>query len=226
MPSHRRNSGGPPLGLLALISAGLFVGSVVAGAVMAKAAYPSPFSTASKTIDYVQQHRGAVRITALLQFGSAIPLAIYAAAASARLRNLGIRAPGATIALVGGTIASAFLLLSSMITWTLSRPDVASEPTIVRTLSFLSFMAGGPGSVVPFGLLLAGIAVPALLGRLIPRPIAAVGLLLAVMHAILVVPGVAWLLGRSGWSQHLQLRVTRAAIALYTLSIGAIAPTF
>ncbi len=37
-------------------------------------------------------------------FASTVPLAIYAAIASSRLRTLGVTAPGATIALAGGLI--------------------------------------------------------------------------------------------------------------------------
>jgi hypothetical protein len=42
------------------------------------------------------------------------------------------------------------------------------------------------------------------------------------MHAILVIPGFAWLLERTGWSQQRQMRLTRAAIALYTLAIATV----
>jgi hypothetical protein len=40
--------------------------------------------------------------------GAGPPPAIFAATASARLHVLGIRSPGATIALVGGPVAAAF----------------------------------------------------------------------------------------------------------------------
>jgi len=50
----------------------------------------------------------------------------------------------------------------------------------VRAISTLSFLLGGPGHVVPLGLLLAGIAVPSLIIRLLPRPVAWAGLVIAV----------------------------------------------
>jgi hypothetical protein len=52
---------------------------------------------------------------------------------------------------------------------------------VVRALSGLAFAAGGPGFVVFSGLLVAGISVPALVGRLTPRWIGWVGLALAVV---------------------------------------------
>ena len=102
-------------------------------------------------------------------FGSSIPLAIYAATASARLRQLGITAPGATIALAGGLLASAGLGLSSLTAWTLSRPEVTSDAALVRALYYLTYLTGGPWHVVTLGLLIAGIAVPGLIVGLLPR---------------------------------------------------------
>ncbi|MBV9516244.1 MAG: hypothetical protein JO280_19700, partial [Mycobacteriaceae bacterium] len=59
-------------------------------------------------------------------FGSCVPLAIYAATASVRLRQLGVTAPGATIALAGGVLAAGALGLCAVVLWTLSRPEVTA----------------------------------------------------------------------------------------------------
>ena len=56
----------------------------------------------------------------------------------------------------------------------------------VVALNELSFAAGGPGFVVAFGLLIAGVSVPTLLGGLGPRPLAVVGLVLAGVAAVAV----------------------------------------
>jgi hypothetical protein len=69
-----------------------------------------------------------VRVSAFLQFGAAIPLAIYAATVSTRVRTLGIRAPGATIAQIGGVLAAAFLALAGLVSWVLSGPEVLADP--------------------------------------------------------------------------------------------------
>ena len=120
-------------------------------------------------------------VIAVGTFGSSIPLAIYAATASARLRQLGITAPGATIALAGGFLASAGLALSGLTAWTLSRPEVTSDAALVRALYYLTFLTGGPWHVVTLGLLIAGIAVPGLIVGLLPRPVAWTGLVIAVV---------------------------------------------
>ncbi|RSS64680.1 hypothetical protein EF912_02015 [Streptomyces sp. WAC07061] len=116
-----------------------------------------------------------------MQFAASVPLAIYAATVSARLHKLGVRAPGATIALAGGVLASAFLACSGLVTWVLSRPEAASRAEPVRALQYLAFGLGGPAHVVLLGLLIAGIAVPGLLAGLLPRALALSGLAIAAL---------------------------------------------
>lgn len=177
-PSRRRQAqGGPPLGILAVVFTALFVAGVAVSTAMAGGhTYPSPFSDATAILAYFHDHRGAAAVNGFFQLGAAIPLAIYAATVSARLRTLGIQAPGATIAQVGGVLAAAFLALSGLVSWVLSRPEIGTDPALVRALHDLGFATGGVGHVVPLGLLLAGIAVPGWLVRLIPRWLAFAGL--------------------------------------------------
>jgi hypothetical protein len=114
-------------------------------------------------------------------FASAVPLLIYAATVSARLRQLGVTAPGATIALAGGVAGAASLALSGLLQWTLGRPAVVIEEPLVRALHDLSFLTGGPAHVVFLGLLVAGVAVPGLILGLLPRALAVVGLVIAAL---------------------------------------------
>jgi hypothetical protein len=197
-PRATRGEAGPPLVGLAAISTGLFVTGVVVTSVMAGAVWPSPFEDSETVLAYFRDHGDAVTVGTFFQFGSAIPLAIYAATASTRLRNLGIRNPGATIALVGGVLSAVFVALSALISWTMVRPEVATDPAVLTALSNLSFMTGGPAAIVPFGLLLAGIATPGLLGRLLPRGFAITGMILALMAELsaltLLLDGAAYLL--------------------------------
>ncbi|OBK50268.1 hypothetical protein A5655_01380 [Mycobacterium sp. 1081908.1] len=114
-------------------------------------------------------------------FASSVPLAIYAATAGSRLRQLGVTAPGATIALAGGTLAAGALGLTGLLAWTLSRPDVSADAALVRAIYFLVFLVGGPGHIVALGLLVAGMAVPSLAMGLTPRPVAWAGLAIAAL---------------------------------------------
>jgi hypothetical protein len=195
--NRRQPQGGPPLALLASISlvlllAGLAIGVALAGVM------PLPYGSATVIQDYVAGHHNAAQAIAVATFASSIPLAIYAATASARLRQLGITAPGATIALAGGLLASAGLSLSGLLAWTLSRPEVTSDVALVRALYYLTYLTGGPWHVVTLGLLIAGIAVPSLIVGLLPRGVAWTGLVIAGLAELstlaLIWPGLSPLL--------------------------------
>jgi len=177
--TRRQQAGGPPLGVLALVSTLLFLAGLFISAALAHGFPPSPTAPAATIQAYFAGHRTAVRVAALFQFGAAVPLALYAATASARLHNLGIRAPGATIALAGGLLSSGFLAISGLISWVLSRPEVTASPSLVRAFQDLGYITGGPGHTVFLGLLAAGLAVTALFARLLPRPVVFIGLLFA-----------------------------------------------
>ena len=123
----------------------------------------------------------AVQVIAVAVFASSVPLAIYAATASNRLRQLGVTAPGATIALVGGTLAAGALGLSGLLGWTLSRSEISADAVLVRALYFLVFLVGGPAHLVALGLLVAGMAVPGLILGLLPKPVAWAGLVIAAL---------------------------------------------
>ncbi|MFI9505695.1 hypothetical protein [Nocardia sp. NPDC052566] len=156
----------PPLGVLGAVAAALFVAGLVISTVRAGGSpFPSPFSDPADALAYFREHSGAVRTGAVLQFASAIPLAIYVATMAARLRAL-TRAPGAALALVGGALAATFLICSGLVSWVLTVQEVTEDPALVRALHTLAFLFGGPGNVVSTGLLIAGIAITALRARL------------------------------------------------------------
>jgi hypothetical protein len=175
----RQQDGGPPLGVLALVSTLLFLIGLFVSAAIAKSFPPAPTASAVTIQHYFQAHRTAVEVSALFQFAASVPLALYAATASARLHNLGIRAPGATIALAGGLLSAGFLALSAFTSWVLSRPEVTANPALVRAFQDFGYIAGGPGHVVFLGLLAAGVAVPALFTGLLPRTLVFTGLVFA-----------------------------------------------
>jgi hypothetical protein len=170
---------GPPLLPLALISVGLFAASLVVGAT-GGGPFQSPYDHTHDVIAFFSAHTTTVRVAATLQFASAVPLAILAASLSSRVRYLGFaRVPGVLIASTGGTLASAMLAISALAQWVLSRPGTATNSGVVRPLADLAFATGGPGAVVFLGLLVAGIAVPAAVGRLLPRPVWIAGIAFA-----------------------------------------------
>jgi hypothetical protein len=216
-PVHRQFPGGPPLAGLAITATALSLAGLIASTAMAGKAFPSPFDSGAGILAYFRGHQDAVKVSAFFQFAAAVPLAIYAATVSARLRTLGIRAPGAIIALAGGALAAAFLSLSGLVTWTLAQPAVLASPALVRGLHYLAFATGGPGTVVPFGLLIAGLAVPAAFGALLPRWLAGTGLIIALAAEFsalsLLINGAAYL-----------LPVARFAGLAWLITAGALLP--
>jgi hypothetical protein len=163
-------------------------------------------------------------------------MAIFAAATSARLHHLGIRAPGATIALVGGQLASAMLIVSASCQWVLAQPGIRDNPGVARAFQDLAFLTGGPGHVVPLGLLIAGIAVVAAFSDILPRPLALSGvaialvaevstLSIAIHGAAILLPiarfaGYAWLIAAAALLPRTRSRFRRTAS-----DAGALTPT-
>jgi hypothetical protein len=168
---------GPSLLLLSVVFAGLFVTSLVVVAAMTQGGhFPSPFEPPAATNAFFARNRSAIRFGAFLQFGASVPLAIFAATVSSRLRFLGVEAAGTQIALVGGTLASAMGALSALAQWALVQSDLGAD---ARALHLLAFATGGPGYVVAFGLLIAGVAVTGGLSRKVPRWVMWSGLFVA-----------------------------------------------
>jgi len=166
--------------LLALICIGLLFGGLAIGVGMG-GVMPLPYGPVPAVQAYVRSAPLAVQVIATAVFASSVPLAIYAATAGARLRQLGVTAPGATIALTGGTLASGALALTGLLGWTLSRPEVGADTALVSAVYLLVFLVGGPGHLAAVGLLVAGMAVPGLILGLLPRPVAWAGLGIAAL---------------------------------------------
>jgi hypothetical protein len=211
---RRGRQNGPPLVLVASICIGLLFGGLVIGVALGGVP-PLPYGPVAAVQQYVRAQPMAVKVMAVAVFGSSVPLAIYAATASARLRQLGVTAPGATIALAGGILAAGALGLTGLVGWTLSRPEISGDTALVRALFFLVFLVGGPGHIVALGLLVAGMAVPSLILGLLPRSLAWAGLAIAAISELTTlvliwpelgpilpvarVSALAWLLVAGAW---------------------------
>lgn len=182
-PSSR--SGGPNPGILAAISLGLTIGGLLSSAILTGGqTFVSPFSPVGQIAAYFHGNASAVRLASLFQFGSAVPLGIFAATVYARQLRLGVRVPGPAIGFFGGITASAFLMLSALVVWVLSRPEITADETLTHALWFLAFITGGVAFVVGMGLLVAGIAVPALILRFVPRWLAWAGVVIAALSEL------------------------------------------
>jgi hypothetical protein len=172
---------GPNLGMLALLyfvlfNAGLYPVTALAG----KPYWPGPWEPASVIVPYFQTHATQVLTCLFLQFGATICLGLFTASAVSRMQYLGVRSAGPWIALLGGFLTVFNGVAASLTVWTMIQPAVVQTPSVLLGLYYLSFAFGGPGFSIPMGLLMAGISVPAVFSKLLPRWIVVLGLLLAV----------------------------------------------
>src|SRR5262245_24292583 len=137
---------GPRPGILAIIFTVLFLAGLAPVTMLfGDRHFPSPLQPPDEIVSYFREHPGRVAACAFLQFASAIPLGLYAATMTSRLRFLGVRAAGVDIALFGGFAASFMTLVSALLQWALSRPGIAADATLVQALYFMIFATGGPG---------------------------------------------------------------------------------
>lgn len=180
-------AGGPNPGVLGVITLGLLIGSLILMAALSGGStIGSPYGDTTDVAGFFADNGFAVRAAAMLQLGSSITLGIYAAIVYARQRRLGIRVPGPSIGLFGGTAAAVLLAVSACVTWTQAQPVVSAQPELTHALAFVSFVIGGVAHVLGLGVLVAGIAVPALMLRLLPVPLTVTGLAIAFLAELSV----------------------------------------
>jgi hypothetical protein len=216
---RRHRPTGPHLGALGLISLGLTLASLATTALLADGrAYISPFAPTAQIVDYYRQHGTAAQVSATLLFGSAVPLGIFAATAYTRLLRLGVRVPGPSIGFFGGITASLMLMVSAVTGWILGRPEIGDDASVTHALAFLAFLTGGVGFVVGLGLLVAGVAVPALVLRLAPRWLAWAGLVIAAVCELSF-------LTMAIQPMQVLLPVGRYAGLLWLIGVGFLLPT-
>ena len=172
---------GPYPGNLAIIYILLLAASLILFSVLSNGApYPRPFGDLAAARQIYEQFPLAIRLNALFQIGSAIPLGLLTAALTSRLHFLGVNVTGVSIALFGGIAASLLMMLSGLCTWVLSQPGiVGGDLSTMHSLQLLSFGSGGMGFAATLGLFMAGISVPCLFGGYAPRWVAWLGLILA-----------------------------------------------
>lgn len=142
------------------------------------------FTAASAVLGAAAPHHTTLLLLGTLVFGTAIPLLIWSATVYRRLHRLGVTAPGSAIAYGGGLLAAASLAVSGLVTWTTAQ--LSGSADLVKALTDLSFATGGPGFVVPFAMLIAGVSVPSLILRLLPTALAWAGLIVAGIGALAV----------------------------------------
>jgi hypothetical protein len=178
---------GPHPGAVASIFMALFIAGLTPVTLMVgETHFPSPFQPVAEIVAYFRDSGPLVGICAFFQFSSFVPLGIYTATMSSRLRFHGVRAAGVDIALFGGLAASFLTAVSALLQWTISQPADAMNENLTPALCYMIFATGGPGYSVSLGLLIAGISIPAGFLRLLPRWLVAFGIVLGIVGELSV----------------------------------------
>lgn len=178
---HIRHQGPPP-GVLATIYTVLFcTGLYFVTSFSAKPYFPGPWEPMSVIVAFFQARAHAALLCGFFHFGAAIVLGIFTATVVNQMRFLGVRAAGVNIALFGGLATAFNMFVSAFTLWALAQHGVAQDGGVTAALYYFGFAFGGPGFSVPLGLLIAGLSIPALLMKLLPRWVTVAGIVLAVI---------------------------------------------
>jgi hypothetical protein len=172
----RRSQEGPPL----IVPAATFAGLTVAGAIIGGSG-PRPDSTPAEVLAYATANPTLTTVGAALLFGTAFPLLVFAATAVTRYRRLGVAAPGPLMGFAGAVLAAGSLVLSALFSWTSTQVAALGDPGIAKLLSQLWFATGAFGFAAPMGLLVLGLAVPAVIMKFLPAWLAWAGMVIGVL---------------------------------------------
>jgi len=107
--------------------------------------YPSPFGDQVQIERFFSESRPQVQALGAVQALVALSFLVFAASSTGVLQaDAGEDASYFWVALAGGVVAGAFILLTAILVWALSRPAIAESPPVVRALHDLAYLAGGP----------------------------------------------------------------------------------
>jgi hypothetical protein len=162
---------------LALFACGLLLADVVADA-----AFPAPSQPLGEVAAYFGHNPTAVRGLSLFHALASLALLVFAAYVATVLRRAEADRQGAlgTVAVVGGAVAGAFLLLDASLFWVLALPSTAGDPALLRALHALSYLAGGVALAFPMVAFIGASSLVALSTGLLPGWLAWTGLVAAV----------------------------------------------
>jgi hypothetical protein len=167
---------GPNLLVLTLI----YLGFLVAGGSRLSAAFATPQDSVEKAVAYMASYGWTIQLGSFFELASAIPLGIFIATTISRLRFLGVRSAGESIAFFGGIGAAVMMVLASLTSWSLTRPGIPEAAGATAALRAVSFAAAGPGFAVLLGLFVAGVSIAAGLHKKLPRWLMWLGIVVAV----------------------------------------------
>ena len=104
--------------------------------------YPSPFGDQVQIERFFSESRPQVQALGAVQALVALSFLVFAASSTGVLQaDAGQDASYLWVALAGGVVAGAFILLAAILVWALSRPAIADSLPLVRALHDLAYLA-------------------------------------------------------------------------------------
>lgn len=162
----------------------LFACGLLFGDLLGTTNFPALDATASEVRAYFLANASEVRALSFFHVLSAGALLAFAAYIHAWLRAQSDAPAGlAALALAGGAVAAAFLLLSALCYRTLAEPTVARDAPLAHALVVLSYLTGGPAIAVPLVATVGVVAATTLREQILPRWTGWLGVVTAVCGA-------------------------------------------
>jgi hypothetical protein len=175
--------------------------------------YPSPFGEQSRIERFFPQSRAQVQALSAVQTLAAVSFLVFAASSTGVMREeAGESVPYFWVALAGGVVAGAFIFLTAIVVWTLSRPATTESLPLLRALHDLAYLSGGPAHVLAIAVFLGGSSLAVFTTDVVSEWVAWVGFAGAAVSAGAVLP-LVWY--PASWL----LPITRALLAAWILSI-------
>ena len=171
--------------LSGVLFAVFFIASLVLGWVLASTSLPMPGAPAAEVARYYNDSQTAVLVVSTLQTLSAVSLIVFAGCVAAFVQ----RPAGETgvlphMALSGGILAAAFLLLSVCLSVALVQVAAGGNLGHIDTLRELNFLAGGPVHIPLLGLFVGAASITALRAKALPRWIYWIGISAATLSLL------------------------------------------
>jgi len=168
-------------GYLAIIFTVFFIVSLIpVTLIVSEIHFPAPTQSSEEIISYFQNESNKVRITAFMQFCSAIVLGLFVAVIVNRIRRLSDKSSLVNLIFLGGLMATLFVTVSALLQWTLVQPDISKNGELTLPLYFLQFAFGGPGYSVPIGIFIAAISISAWYKKFLPKWLIVFGVILGI----------------------------------------------
>jgi hypothetical protein len=149
----------------------LFGCGLLFGDLLGSSNYPPLNAAYARLSSYFLNNSSDVRLLAFFHAMSAMALLCFVAYLHDWLRSERTDPPArtASLALAGGAIGAAFLLLSALTYRALAEPVVAHDRALTHGLVVLAYLAGGPAIAIPLALPIGAGARVALRHSLLPR---------------------------------------------------------